>query len=119
MQRTKKHARRVGIAIAGSLVLIIGLIAVPYPGPGWLIVFAGLAILATEFTWAQGVLDRGRKYYDTWKAWLQRQSWPVRWFFIVLTCLIVVTTLWLLNVYGLLADFFNVPWPWVYSPLFS
>ena len=119
MQRTKRHARRVGIAIVGGTILIAGLIMVPYPGPGWLTVFAGLAILATEFAWAQGVLDKAQKYYNSWKAWLMRQSWPVRWFFIVLTGLVVVATLWLLNVYGLLADFFNVPWLWVYSPLFS
>jgi len=118
MQRTKRQARRIGIAIIGGTILIAGLIMVPYPGPGWLTVFAGLAILATEFSWAQGILDRAQLYYKGWQAWLKRQHFVVRWLFIALTGLVVVLTLWVLNVYGMLAQFFNVPLPWVYSPLF-
>lgn len=118
MQRTKRQARRIGIAIVGGTILTAGIIMVPYPGPGWLTVFAGLAILATEFAWAQSILDRAQKYYKEWKEWLKRQHFLVRMFFIALTGLVVVLTLWLLNVYGLLADFFNVPWSWVHSPLF-
>jgi uncharacterized protein (TIGR02611 family) len=26
---------------------------VPLPGPGWLIVFVGIAVLGTEFAWAR------------------------------------------------------------------
>lgn len=119
MQRAKRHARRIGIGIVGGTILAAGIIMIPYPGPGWLTVFAGLAILATEFSWAQDLLDRAQGYYKTWRAWLKRQHFLVRWFFIALTCLIVILTLWLLNVYGLLAEFFHVPLPWVYSPLFT
>jgi len=119
MQRTKRQARRIGIGIIGGTILVAGIIMVPYPGPGWLTVFAGLAILATEFSWAQSILDKAQGYYKAWQAWLKRQHFLVRWLFIALTGLVVVLTLWLLNVYGLLADFFNVPWLWVHSPLFS
>ena len=28
----------------------------PLPGPGWLVIFGGMAIWATEFVWAQLVL---------------------------------------------------------------
>jgi len=28
----------------------------PLPGPGWLVIFAGMALWGTEFTWAQRVL---------------------------------------------------------------
>lgn len=118
MQRTKRQARRIGIAIVGGTILIAGIIMVPYPGPGWLTVFAGLAILATEFAWAQSILDRAQSYYKAWGMWLKRQHFLIRWLFITLTGLVVVLTLWLLNIYGLLADFFNVQWPWIYSPLF-
>jgi len=37
------------IAVVGFLVVAVGLVMVPLPGPGWLIVFAGLALLGLEF----------------------------------------------------------------------
>jgi uncharacterized protein (TIGR02611 family) len=52
-----RNAKRVAVTIAGFTVVIVGLILVPLPGPGWLIVFAGLAILATEYVWAQRLLN--------------------------------------------------------------
>ena len=50
-RRATYHAYRMGVAALGVTVVIVGLILVPLPGPGWLIVFCGLAILATEFHW--------------------------------------------------------------------
>ena len=36
----------------GFLIVIAGIIALPLPGPGWLIILAGLSILAKDFVWA-------------------------------------------------------------------
>jgi uncharacterized protein (TIGR02611 family) len=47
---------QVGIFIVGLAVVVIGVIMLPLPGPGWLVIFAGMAIWATEFVWAQLVL---------------------------------------------------------------
>lgn len=47
---------QVGVFIVGLAVVIIGIIMLPLPGPGWLVIFAGMAIWATEFVWAQLVL---------------------------------------------------------------
>ena len=33
-----------------------GIVMLPLPGPGWLVIFGGMAIWATEFVWAQLVL---------------------------------------------------------------
>ena len=52
----KRSGKRVAVAIGGFGTVIIGLILVPLPGPGWLIVFGGLALLATEFVWAERLL---------------------------------------------------------------
>jgi len=41
--------------------MLLGLALVPLPGPGWLIVFLGLGIMATEFAWAERLLDFGRR----------------------------------------------------------
>ena len=44
---------RVSVALVGLIVVVAGIILLPLPGPGWLIVFAGIAIWATEFAWAR------------------------------------------------------------------
>jgi uncharacterized protein (TIGR02611 family) len=117
MQNTKRHLKRTATGIVGGLVVIIGIIAIPYPGPGWLIVFTGLAILATEFEWAQRILDRAKGEYDKWQAWLKRQHIMVRAFVLLFTALIVLATMWLLNVFGIATDFLRIDIPWLNSPL--
>ncbi|GAA3865915.1 TIGR02611 family protein [Streptomyces sedi] len=47
---------QVGVFIVGLVVVVVGIIMLPLPGPGWLVIFAGMAIWATEFVWAQLVL---------------------------------------------------------------
>jgi len=39
----------------------VGIVLIPLPGPGWLIVFGGLAILATEYVWARRLLNYSRR----------------------------------------------------------
>ncbi len=107
------------IAIAGGVVLIAGIIMIPYPGPGWLVVFAGLAILATEFAWARNVLDVAKGFYDAWQEWLKRQNFALQALFFILTALVVVVTLWLLNVFGLIGSFLHLNFSWLKSPIFS
>jgi len=112
----KKGAKKIATGIVGGLVLILGIIAIPYPGPGWLIVFAGLAILATEFAWAQHVLEYAREKYDAWTQWLKRQNLTVRLLVLGVTGLVVVVTLYLLNVFGLMNNLLGLPFDWVDSP---
>ena len=44
---------KVLVTIVGAVVIVVGLILVPLPGPGWLIVFIGLTILGSEYHWAR------------------------------------------------------------------
>lgn len=53
---------RVIIGAIGGLVTVFGAIALVGPGPGILILLAGLGILATEFAWAARVMVRTRTY---------------------------------------------------------
>ena len=53
---------RVIIGAIGGLVTVFGAIALVGPGPGILIVIAGLGFLATEFAWAARVMVRTRTY---------------------------------------------------------
>src|SRR3954463_5664330 len=103
MQHTKKQLKRIGTGIVGGVVVIVGILAIPYPGPGWLIVFAGLGILATEFTWAGRVLRFARYYYDQWVAWISRQNLVVKLLVGLATFAIVLATLWLLGALSMVA----------------
>lgn len=117
MQKTKAAVKKTSVGILGGLVVVLGLILVPYPGPGWLIVFAGLAILSTEFDSAQRILDFAKGKYDAWQDWLKQQSRPIQLLFWLLTAIVVVVTIWLLNGYGLISDLLHLGWDWVRSPL--
>jgi uncharacterized protein (TIGR02611 family) len=75
---TGSVAFRTAIAILGGLVVALGLVLVPLPGPGWLIVFFGLSIWAVEFVWARNLLQFGRRVLGSWTAWVSLQPWPVK-----------------------------------------
>lgn len=51
---------RVTVFVVGMVVVCAGLIMLVAPGPGWLGIIAGFAILATEFVWARHALYRAR-----------------------------------------------------------
>jgi len=56
-----RNSRRIAVSIAGAVVLLAGLAMVVLPGPGLLVIAAGLAILATEYAWAATALDRTKQ----------------------------------------------------------
>ena len=118
MERLRAHSKKILIGIIGGLVVLIGLILVPYPGPGWLIVFGGLAILSTEFAFASRLLDFAKGKYDAWVNWLKRQNWFVKVLILSLTGAVVLVTLWLLNAFGIIVALFDLPYEQLTSPLF-
>jgi uncharacterized protein (TIGR02611 family) len=69
---------RVLVAMVGFGVVVIGLILVPLPGPGWLIVFIGVAVLGTEFPSAHRLTEAVRRLAHRarlwWRARRQRQA---------------------------------------------
>lgn len=119
MNKLKRGSRKTLIGLVGGIVLLVGIICIPYPGPGWLIVFAGLAILAREFTWAQRILDYAKGKYDAWQDWLKKQPTYIKAIFFVLTTAVVMLTLWLINAYGLINNWLHLGQDWVRSPLFK
>jgi uncharacterized protein (TIGR02611 family) len=115
---TLRRTYKICIGMVGTVVLAIGIVLIPYPGPGWLIVFAGLAILATEFIWAHRLLTYARARYDAWAAWLGRQHWSVKLLFFAATSALVLFTVWLLDGWGTLADWLGLDqWTWLQSPI--
>jgi uncharacterized protein (TIGR02611 family) len=65
---------RVLVALVGLVILSVGLLLVPAPGPGWVIVFVGLAVLASEFEWAQRLLHFARRTVEAWTDWVKARS---------------------------------------------
>lgn len=54
------------------------MLLLPLPGPGWLIIFAGLGLLATEYGWASRLLGRARRFVSRWTRWAAGQGVWVR-----------------------------------------
>ena len=71
-------AWRTGVAVLGVAVIVAGIILLPLPGPGWLIIFAGLGLLATEFEWAARLLHFARTKVSAWTTWVATQPRPVQ-----------------------------------------
>jgi uncharacterized protein (TIGR02611 family) len=67
------HAWRIGVAALGLLVIVVGVVLLALPGPGWAVIFLGLGIWATEFAWARALLHRVRHSVAVWLAWIERQ----------------------------------------------
>ncbi|WP_030439017.1 PGPGW domain-containing protein [Actinoplanes subtropicus] len=75
---TGRLALKIGIGALGSLVIALGIILIPFPGPGWAIVILGLAIWALEFAWAKSLLQFTRRNVKAWTTWIGRRGVPIR-----------------------------------------
>jgi uncharacterized protein (TIGR02611 family) len=77
-RRSVNHPYRIGVGVVGGLVVSLGIVAIPLPGPVWLIVIAGLFVLATEFLWAERLLEFTKKHVKRWTDWVGEQPVWVR-----------------------------------------
>lgn len=62
LNTTYRTLRKVVIAVVGFSVLIVGVIMIVTPGPAFIVIPAGLAVLAVEFAWARRLLKVARKH---------------------------------------------------------
>ena len=53
-------ARKAAVGTAGAVTVATGIVLMPLPGPGTLVVIGGLAILSREFPVAGRILQRAR-----------------------------------------------------------
>ncbi len=59
---TVTQARRVVVAVVGGTILLAGVAMLMLPGPAFIVIPLGLAILATEFVWARWLLSRIKEH---------------------------------------------------------
>ena len=56
-----KIARRVIVSVIGATILLIGIALLVLPGPAFIVIPVGLAILASEYAWARRWLRKVRR----------------------------------------------------------
>jgi uncharacterized protein (TIGR02611 family) len=56
-----RSSKRAAVFVVGVALLTAGFIMFVTPGPGIVLVVAGLAVLATEFAWAEHLLDKAKE----------------------------------------------------------
>lgn len=113
--RTGRLTLQVVIAVLGGLVVAVGIVLIPFPGPGWLIVLAGLAIWAIEFVWAQRLLHFTRRRLEHWWHWLGRQHVLIRLLAGLIGLVFVGTVVWLSLRYSLGVRSIGDVWDFVTS----
>lgn len=71
-----KSGKRVAVTIVGFAVLLAGIAMLALPGPGWAAIFLGLAILSTEYVWAQRLLKLAKRKFGEAKDAVLRKKKP-------------------------------------------
>ena len=71
-----KVVRRVIVSVVGATVLLIGIALLVLPGPAFVVIPLGLAILATEYAWARRGLRKVRRIASDVVSGRKRTSVP-------------------------------------------
>jgi uncharacterized protein (TIGR02611 family) len=69
-----RNGKRLAVTIVGLVVVLAGLALLILPGPGWLLIFVGLSILATEYVWAQRLLKTAKEKANQAKDMVLRKK---------------------------------------------
>jgi hypothetical protein len=57
----RRLALKIGVTVAGPLVILAGVAMLVLPGPGLVVIAAGFGLLAAEYPWARRLLVTGRR----------------------------------------------------------
>lgn len=91
---TTRHALRLTVGLVGLVLVGGGLLLVPLPGPGWLIVILGIAVWASEIEPASNLLDFVKARVRQWEQWVRVQPLWVKALVGLATFLVVVAVAW-------------------------
>jgi uncharacterized protein (TIGR02611 family) len=98
---------RATVGATGIAVIGAGLAMLVLPGPGWAVMFVGLAILSTEFSWARRLTHRLRRIYERAKdrALNPRRRHRNQIFAVIAVVIAVSVAGWYVVTYGLRPPF--------------
>lgn len=74
-----RSTKRIVIFVVGAGLVLLGIALIPLPGPFSIpLIIAGLAVLATEYVWAERMLDTAKEHATKAKekavgAWRRRR----------------------------------------------
>jgi uncharacterized protein (TIGR02611 family) len=101
---TGRVALKIFIGLLGAIIVTVGIALIPLPGPGWLLVIAGLGVWAVEFHWARRLLAFTRHHVQAWTRWVTGRSLPVRFLLGAVGLVFVSVVVWLSLKYSLGID---------------
>lgn len=64
MSKTLKKVKKIIIGVIGTTILLIGVALIVLPGPAFIVIPIGLAILATEFAWAKRIFKKVKQQIE-------------------------------------------------------
>src|SRR4051812_47983655 len=112
---TGRMVLKIGIGTLGTLVVALGILLIPFPGPGWAIVILGLAIWSLEFVWARNLLEFTKRHVQSWTRWVGRQSVPVRAVIGVVGMIFVGAIVWASVKMSFGIDLVAITWDWLFG----
>ncbi len=75
-RRTTHLALKAVVLALGLTLLVAGAVMLVLPGPGWAAIILGLVVLASEYAWAERLLDPLKRLLDRGLA--NVKTWPRR-----------------------------------------
>jgi tellurite resistance protein TerC/cation:H+ antiporter len=66
--KSVQQAKRFVKTLFGFTLLVLGIVMLVTPGPGWLVIALALGVLAAEFVWARQLLDHLKEQGDRLKV---------------------------------------------------
>jgi uncharacterized protein (TIGR02611 family) len=107
--RANPHSHRIYkwvVGVVGLLIIAGGVVLLPLPGPGWVIIFVGLAVWASEFEWARRLRNFAIEKVKAWGEWLQPKAWWVKGLVGLATLLLVLAIFYLMFLVSGVPSFF-------------
>ena len=107
--RSNPHSHRIYkwvVGIVGLMVIAGGIVLLPLPGPGWVIIFVGLAVWASEFEWARRLRDFAVDKVKAWGEWLAPRPWWVKGLVGLATLTLVLAIFYLMFLVSGVPSFF-------------
>lgn len=91
--RTLDTAWRTVILVVGLTIVGLGTFFLLFPGPGWAVIFVGLIILATEYAWAQRLLNPLKAFTSRLAILFTSREFHEKRMKVILVTTIVIITL--------------------------
>lgn len=70
-----QYLMKLVLGLAGGILIVLGILLLVLPGPGWPLIFGGLGLLAMEFVWARQILAKTKaRFEEEFDKWLGDQN---------------------------------------------